>query len=105
MHGELLNFKTNVNERFDGVEQRFYGLEKRLDNVENEIKKLGSIVDGEVKTKITSLYDGYIANTEKLDDVEDKVDNIQIDINNLSMKPCNNDNRIIEMNKRLKSIK
>lgn len=98
MYGELLSLKTDVNKRFDGVE-------KRLDSVESEIKKLGLTVDGEIKTKIGSLYDGYTANTEKLDVVDDKVDNIQIDINNLSMKTCNNDNRIIEMNKRLKSIK
>ncbi|MBZ9688094.1 hypothetical protein G9F72_017310 [Clostridium estertheticum] len=46
-----------------------------------------------MKTKIGSLYDGYTANTEKPDAIEDKVDNIQIDINKLSMKNCNNDNR------------
>ena len=76
MYGELLSFKTNVNERFDGVEKRLY-------DVENEIKKLGATVDGEVKTKISSLYDGYITNTEKLDVIEGKTDVISAQQENL----------------------
>lgn len=53
-------------------------------------------MDVEIKTKISSLYDGYTINTEKLNIIEDNVDNMQIDINTLSMKTCNNDNRIID---------
>lgn len=103
---------SNENKTFELLEkmyiemqQGFSKVNERLDNLESDVKKIGATIDGDIKIKTEALFDGYKGNTENLEIIDDKLDNIQMDINNLSMKTSNNDNKIIEINKKLKSIK
>jgi hypothetical protein len=38
-------------------------------------------------------------------DMDNKIDDLRIDVNNLSIKAINNDNRIIEITRNLRSVK
>lgn len=85
------------------MQQGFKAVNERIDNVEGEVKKIGATIDGDIKPKVEALFDGYKANTEKLELLADKVDDLQISVNNLSIKTTSNDNKIIELSRNLKS--
>lgn len=77
----------------------------RLDNLESEVKKIGVKIDNDLIPTDKALLDGYKHNSENIAVIDDKIDQLQIDVNNLTMKTVNNDSRIIEMSKNLKRVK
>jgi hypothetical protein len=81
---EMLDFKKETNKNFQKLENK---------------------LDGDFTPKIDALFDGYKANSELLEELNDKIDNLQVDVNNLSIKVVNNDNRIIEIKRNLRSVK
>lgn len=72
---------------YDEFNKRFDKVDGKLENVEGRLSKLGMKIDGEVTDMIRALFDDREVMHEKLD-------NIQVDINNLSIKTANHDNRI-----------
>ena len=68
--------------------------------VKSEILKTNMTIEHHVKPKIDALFDGYKQNSESLVRVEEKIDNLQIDVNNLTIKTAHNDSRIIELSKK-----
>ena len=69
------------------------------------IEKLELKIEAEISDKIRGLYDWREVINHRLDNLENKIDCLQFDVNNLTMKTISNDNRIIELNKKLKSAK
>lgn len=93
---------SEMSSNFEKINKKIESIENKVDTLDKDIKKIGATVEGEVKTKIEALFDGYIANSEKLDEVLDKIDNMQIDINSLTIKSLRSDSTIIEIKKKLK---
>lgn len=96
------------NKIFDLLEKIYIEVQshgKRLDSIENEVKKINMKIDGELIPTDKAILDGYKDNAEHIVIIDGKIDGIQIDVNNLSMKVSHNDNRIIEMSKNLKKVK
>lgn len=77
----------------------------RLESLENDVKKIGMKIDSDLIPTDKAILDGYKQNTENINVIDEKIDKLQIDINNLSMKTANNDNRIIELSRNLKKVK
>jgi predicted nucleic acid-binding Zn-ribbon protein len=116
---EMLSFKEDTNKRFDNIDKKFDGIDKRFEDIDkrfedidkrfegidNTLQKIEIKIDGDITPKIDALFDGYNANSEKLDELNDKLEVVQYDINNLSMKVACNDNRIIEIKRDLKRAK
>ena len=94
MYSEMQTGFKSVNEKFDTVNHRLSTLEAGQITLENKL-------DDTRKT----LFDGYMQTTEKLATVEDKLDNLKIEVNSISMKTTYNDSRIIEISKDLKKAK
>lgn len=63
---------------------------------------MGAKIDGDITPKISALYDDIIVVHEKLNDVNGKIDDLQVRVNNLSMETLMNSNKIIEWDKKLK---
>ena len=71
---------------------------QRLDTIENEIKKLGVMIDGKLIPTSGALMDGYKDITEHITIIDDKIDRLQIDVNSITMKAASyneSDSRII----------
>lgn len=88
IYSEFKEFKEETNNNFQSIEAKFE-----------------SKIEIEVSQKLKALFDGYKVNLEKLDELSDKVDNLQFDVNNLSIKVASNDNKIIEIRRDLRSVK
>lgn len=82
---DISNMKSEVNERFDSLE--------------NVVRKTNMTIENEIKPKIDALFDGYKQNTELIFGLTSKVDNLQTDVNNLTIRTIKNENSIIQLSK------
>ena len=89
MYGEIQEMKGEFNNRFDKVEK--------------EVTKTNVTSENDIKPRIEALFDGYKQNTESINQVSDKVDEIQRDINSLTIKTLRNENNIIDITKIIKN--
>lgn len=81
MYSEIIQFKQETNERFDGINGRLDGIDGRLDRVEGRIIN----IENDHGQKLNALLDGYKQNSEaitegnyKLDKLTDRVENQEI---------------------------
>ena len=89
MYGEIQEMKGEFNNRFDKVEK--------------DVTKTNVTIENDIKPRIEALFDGYKQNTESINQVSDKVDEIQRDINSLTIKTLRNENNIIDITKIIKN--
>ena len=92
IYSEFQSMKSDVNERFDT-------LEGKVDNLESEVRKTNVTIENEIKPKIEALFDGYKQNTETIDALTNKIDDLQMDVNNLTIRTLKNENNIINFSK------
>ena len=97
---------TDNNEIFDlltkmysEVQEMKLGINGRLDNLENEVRKTNITIENDIKPKINALFDGYKQNTEAITCLTNKVDDLQADVNNLTIRTLKNENSIIHLSK------
>lgn len=95
----LTKMYAEMNGKFDHINNRFDNLEGRFDGLESEVKKIGAKIDGEIIPKQQALFDGYIANTERLCQLTESIEDMKIDINNISIRTLKNENSIHEIKK------
>lgn len=98
MYAEFLGFK----EEMTGFKKDMTGFKEETSS---GFRRIENKIDGEITPKLDALFDGYKANSQLLEELNDKTDNLQVDVNNLSIKVVNNDNRIIEIKRNLRSVK
>ncbi|AOY78258.1 hypothetical protein BJL90_06200 [Clostridium formicaceticum] len=72
LKSEVEDFKSEVEDLKSEVKEN----SQRLTGVETRLTKLETKVENEVVTKINSLFDGYLQNTEAINRVEGKVDHL-----------------------------
>jgi chaperonin cofactor prefoldin len=101
MYVEMQGGFKSVDVRLDKMDGRLDKMDGRLDRLEAGQISLENRLEDTRKT----LFAGYIQTTEKLTMLDNKIDHLQIDVNNLSMKTINNDTRIIEISQELKRAK
>ncbi|CAG9703665.1 hypothetical protein [Clostridium neonatale] len=89
MYSEMQEMKGEFNNKFDKLEK--------------EVTKTNATIENEIKPSISALLDGYKQNTESINQVSDKVDEIQRDINSLTIKTLRNENNIIDITKIIKN--
>lgn len=87
---------TVVKQDLSGVKKELSVVKQDLSNVKNDVSKIGAKLDGEIIPKQQALFDGYVSNTEKLSEIQDSVENLRIDVNNVSIKTLKNENNFIE---------
>lgn len=92
---------TEFGRKFDAVEQELRGVRQELKETKQDVKKLNAKIDGEISDKIRALFDDRQVVHEKFDEINEKIDRLQMDVNNLTVKTIYHDNRIIELGKKL----
>lgn len=99
MYSEVQGMKSDIKDMKSDINVRFDNLENKVDNLENEVRKTNITIENEIKPKIQALFDGYKQNTEAIYELTNKVDYLQSDINNLTIRTLKNENSIIHLSK------
>ena len=130
IYSDMTSGFKNVDERFNKVDQRFDKVEARLDKLEllqeSTNKKLETIAEvqqnfqeqlGRDKTEnaVTlrqqlSLIELAVTNnsqsvSETLNNIDEKIDILQVDVNHLASKTAQSDNKIIELSRNVSKFK
>lgn len=92
MYGEIQEMKGEIKD-----------VKEELSTVKTEVTKTNVTIENDIKPRIEALFDGYKQNTESINQVSDKVDEIQRDINSLTIKTLRNENNIIDITKIIKN--
>jgi len=100
MYSEVQGMKYDIKSMKSDINGRFDKLENKVDNLENEVRKTNITIENEIKPKIEALFDGYKQNTEAIYALSNKVDYLQTDVNNLTIRTLKNENNIINMSRR-----
>ena len=99
MYSEVQGMKSDIKDMKSDINVRFDNLENKVDNLENEVRKTNITIENEIKPKIQALFDGYKQNTEAIYELTNKVDYLQSDINNLTIRTLKNEISIIHLSK------
>lgn len=99
-NNDLFELMTKMYGEIQEMKGEFYN---RFDKVEKEVTKTNVTIENDIKPRIEALFDGYKQNTESINQVSDKVDEIQRDINSLTIKTLRNENNIIDITKIIKN--
>ena len=94
MYVEVQGMKSDINGRLDNLDSKF-------DNLEHKVDKINIIIENDIKPKIEVLFDGYTQNMESINMVVNKIDDLQTDVNNLTIRTLKNENNIIHFSKKL----
>lgn len=105
MYSELIDFKKDMTEFKKDMTGFKDNMGSFKEQTSRNFQRIEAKLDGEIAPKIEALFDGYKSNSEKIEEVHDKIDNLQHDINSLAIKVANNDNRIIEIKRDLRSAR
>lgn len=97
---------------YDLLEKIYIELQETKEELKSEIRdnrlaivKLETKIENEITDKIRGLYDAREVTNDKLDIIDEKMDKVQFDINNLTMKTAQSENRIIELKRDIRSAK
>jgi len=104
---EAFELLTKMYSEVQGMKSEFREMKSdingRLDNLENTVGKTNIIIENDIKPKIEALFDGYKQNTECIMALTYKVDDVQTDINNLTIKTLRNENNMNHFSKVLEN--
>ena len=103
MYSEVQGMKSDIKGMKSDINGMKSDINGRLDNIELKVDKTNIIIENDIKPKIEALFDGYKQNTESIDVLSNKVDDLQTDINNLTIRTLKNENNIIHFSKTLEN--
>lgn len=96
-----------INDRLDKMDSRLDSMDSRLNSMEQgleDVKVLATktqiILENDIARKINSLYEGHQLNTEKLEVVMDKLDDIETSILANEIITKKNLKEIVELRRR-----
>jgi chromosome segregation ATPase len=110
MYSEVQGIKSDINGRLDNLDFKFNNLENKVDNLgnkvdnlEHKVDKTNIIIENDIIPRIEALYDGYKQNTESINILTNKIDDLQTDVNNLTIRTLKNENNIIHFLKAIEN--
>lgn len=90
---------------FDLVTKMYVDIQEGFSQVNGDLLTVNNkmtVFESDLLESKKILCDGYACLSEKIKDIEHKIDNIQCDINTLTAKTYSADTKIIEISKRIK---
>lgn len=99
---KIYEFMTKI---YSEMHEGFKELKTDIKELKMNVKEINAKIDGDLIPTDKAILDGYKSNSEHITVIDDKIDRLQIDVNNISMKTTYNDSRIIEITKDLKKAK
>ena len=100
---DLFELMTKMYSEMQEMKGEIKDVKEELSTVKTEVTKTNVTIENDIKPRIEALFDGYKQNTESINQVSDKVDEIQRDINSLTIKTLRNENNIIDITKIIKN--
>ena len=97
-----------IDQRFEKIDQRFDAMDQRFDRLENEVKENRQAIiriENTMNEKFGALFDWQKQSQEKFEEIDEKIDNLQVSVNDLYIKTTSQDTRIIELTRNLKNAK
>lgn len=77
---------SDFSKKFDDMGKRFDNVENRLDKLENGQQKIEIMIENDIKSKLSALFDGYEQTSERLTVVEDKIDDLRAAVEKQDME-------------------
>jgi len=105
MDEEVKNMLVKLLEGQEGLKIKIEDLSKGQEELKTEVGKISMDIENEIKPKLNASLEGHRLNSEHMTVIDDKIDRLQIDINNISMKTTYNDSRIIEISKDIRKAR
>lgn len=102
-NNDLFELMTKMYSEMQEMKGEIKDVKEELSTVKTEVTKTNVTIENDIKPRIEALFDGYKQNTESINQVSDKVDEIQRDINSLTIKTLRNENNIIDITKIIKN--
>lgn len=102
-NNDLFELMTKMYNEMQEMKGEIKDVKEELSTVKTEVTKTNVTIENDIKPRIEALFDGYKQNTESINQVSDKVDEIQRDINSLTIKTLRNENNIIDITKIIKN--
>lgn len=78
-------------------EERFDRIEADLSEVKDRTKNIELTLENDISKKLSSLYEGHMLNTEKLEHISDTVDDIESSVVALDIMNKVNTDEIIKL--------
>ncbi|EHI99386.1 hypothetical protein CDLVIII_2787 [Clostridium sp. DL-VIII] len=92
MYSEIQGIKSDFSVRLDKIESRF-------DDLGHKVDKTNIIIENDIKPRGKALFDGYKQNTEAINIFNNKIEALQNEISNLTIRTVKNENNIIHYSK------
>lgn len=99
MYSEVQGIKSEVQGIKSEVKEMKSDVNGRLDSLEITVNKTNIVIENDIKPKIEALFDGYKQNTESINVLTGKVDDLQTDVNNLTIRTLKNENNMNHFSK------
>lgn len=97
-----------IDQRFDAIDRRFDAIDRRFESLENQVKENTQAIaniEATMNEKFGALFDWQKLSQQKFEELDEKIDKLQVSVNEISMKTTYNDSRIIELTRNLKNAK
>ena len=99
MDQEMKDGYRRLDDKVDAVDK---SLKNEIHKVDEAIIKTNVMIEHEVMPKIGVLFDGYTQINQTTERIDSKIDEMQSDINHLTVKALAQENKIIDLTKRVK---
>jgi chromosome segregation ATPase len=87
------------------MKEGFSQLNEKVDILDNKINKTNIKIENTIEPKLNALFDGYTQHTAQIETIDQKIDTIQKSVNDLTIKTLATDNKIIDLNRKIKHKK
>lgn len=97
-----------IDQRFDAIDRRFDAIDRRFESLENQVQENTQAIaniEATMNEKFGALFDWQKLSQQKFEELDEKIDKLQVSVNEISMKTTYNDSRIIELTRNLKNAK
>lgn len=102
-NNDLFELMTKMYSEMQEMKGEIKDVKEELSTVKTEVTKTNVTIENDIKPRIEALFDGYKQNTESINQVSDKVDELQSDLNRLTIKTLRTETNIIDINKILRN--
>lgn len=99
MYGEINNRFDKLENKVNKVNEDVSTLKGDVSTLKGDVSKIGIQIEGTIIPKQQALFDGYSANTEKLSELANNLDDVKFDVNNISIRTLKNENSFMEVKK------
>lgn len=101
MYSEVQGIKSDITGMKLNMNEMRTDINEKLDKMVYKVDKMNITVENDLKPKIEVLFDGHKQNAESINELTNKIDELQTDVNDLNIRILSNENNISNFSKHL----